>query len=1090
MESFPIPASEPPTTAQAIGQLGAQDALVGDIMGSLAGAVGAQIGEQAAKVAAVQDKLVGALQSLSGMIAELVGDVMASIYVASQAQLQAQQSLMNAVVGTMVGSSLEPTVPVVLPGAPILSAGSAGLSLSSLLPGAPTLAPAPYGHVGAPAHLTTGAEPSAHTSTDTTSGTGTHGAQPGAPSTPYTSPGIGIQSGPSPGAPISAPTETSAPVGSSPAPTGPTGSLLDRGPSAPPSIYQPTGSPGSYPGTGGPATSPPGAPAPAQGVTGSTPAPGGSIPPPCPPPVVQCPTPVINVYTAPPCPTGAEPVRPATPAAPRRPREIDVEPEGAEKPDLVGLSKIVCDRIAPLVALIPVPIGGPKWCAAMPLIRDGLTALGSGILGAVCKAFDGVSTSLSMVSTEIGRAGAAGPEFMQPLFDALRDIVLWSAKVSSVAYSVCKCLSAIAALKGACAPGTLIGLAVARGLIAAIRSIQVGTTIPVRLSTTLGILIPQVERVLDYVTEYACPTRIPSPGDARSCFLEGTIDESTYVCWLLCGGEDPIVWDPVLIAQSKQLGDEQWIELAIRRGMTADQLRAELRNNRWLRKDDLAGLLQLYEQLPSISDITRWARNGALTDAASAKWGLDEGWAEILGSTYPVGWRSKGIRDTTALGDWRAHWRLPGAGEAREWLHRLRPGRKGVTKPFTDQDYSDLLRSGDMAPAAREWAFETRYREFSPADILRMNQRHMAGPATLIDAITASGYSYAQAQMLERLHLVEQTQATDAALYGYSPKSVARMVRLGVMSQATATGMFARWGYDPLQAGLATKGSVDTYDARLREQYNRLAQRKVLTGALKAYQIGTLSHQNALKSLEGIGMQSATAAVLLNLTDAAAKTAIAQQTITMLRGAYFSGRVTLDQARNALHVTGISPQRVEEYTSAWAQEFRWKQKTLTAAEIISLYKDGLIQQSDAETRLQNLGYKQPDATLKLQDAALKILGRRVKAEAALEKGGSGKNKTLAALASDAHAQAEKLLRASEKDAPVKSVQKWYQAGAITVPFAQEMLVSYGYTPTAAERLVATWAVGGIETAARETEYQPKTTGSGLSGGHHAGHHSP
>jgi Holliday junction resolvasome RuvABC DNA-binding subunit len=240
-----------------------------------------------------------------------------------------------------------------------------------------------------------------------------------------------------------------------------------------------------------------------------------------------------------------------------------------------------------------------------------------------------------------------------------------------------------------------------------------------------------------------------------------------------------------------------------------------------------------------------------------------------------------------------------------------------------------------------------------------------------------------------------------------------------------------------------------------------------MSNTLKAYQVGTIDGPRAVKTLTTLGMQTQTATVLLTTTDTAEQTTLASGVLSRIKAALLKGSITRDQAHTLVKTAGIVEPRATQYVTSWEMDLNMSAKALTASEILKYFSEGLLGLKDAQARLKTLGYSQPDAQLKVQDEAMKMLKRRVSAEQAILKGNKTGLATLASLASDAAAQAQTLFKQAEHDQPVMALKKWYEGGAITAEYAVEVLVDYGYTPTAAERTVTTWTVGGLATAAQE-----------------------
>src|SRR5262249_35404652 len=161
-----------------------------------------------------------------------------------------------------------------------------------------------------------------------------------------------------------------------------------------------------------------------------------------------------------------------------------------------------------------------------------------------------------------------------------------------------------------CIPSSLVAMAVLRVLVNKIRSVNSGVNFVIRLTLTLAIDIPQLDRILTYLTESLCPSIIPHPPESIDAWMQGQIDDDTFVCWLGAHGVSRNVWGPVITARSEHLHARETIEWGRRNRYEPGAIDELLKHRGWRRDEDRARVQELYDELPTIGDHLHWmARN-------------------------------------------------------------------------------------------------------------------------------------------------------------------------------------------------------------------------------------------------------------------------------------------------------------------------------------------------------------------------------------------------------------------------------------------------------------------------------------------------
>jgi hypothetical protein len=117
-------------------------------------------------------------------------------------------------------------------------------------------------------------------------------------------------------------------------------------------------------------------------------------------------------------------------------------------------------------------------------------------------------------------------------------------------------------------------------------------------------------------------------------------------------------------------------------------------------------LEKIHAFYPTPQQVESWFSAGAFADDAAFRWGLDEGdpenWPDPAGQAR----KADGAPDWARKARWRAHWRLPGTGEAiAAWFRFGGAGAPG-DPVMTDADLQFIFRANDVPPFWRRIAVE------------------------------------------------------------------------------------------------------------------------------------------------------------------------------------------------------------------------------------------------------------------------------------------------------------------------------------------------------------------------------------------------
>lgn len=145
---------------------------------------------------------------------------------------------------------------------------------------------------------------------------------------------------------------------------------------------------------------------------------------------------------------------------------------------------------------------------------------------------------------------------------------------------------------------------------------------------------------------------------------------------------------------------------------------------------------------------------------------------------------------------------------------------------------------------------------------------------------------------------------------------------------------------------------------------------------LQAYYEQLLTKDQALPILEGFHVTPAAAKLMLDFEDAQRSFAAVNNALARIRTLYASRKITLATVRNSLTELGIAPLSIEGIIKSWQIENSVSVKPLTEAQIADAYIATILNEREALTELENIGYTPFDAWVILSIKAKKPLGDR------------------------------------------------------------------------------------------------------------------
>lgn len=441
-----------------------------------------------------------------------------------------------------------------------------------------------------------------------------------------------------------------------------------------------------------------------------------------------------------------------------------------------------------------------------------------------------------------------------------------------------------------------------------------------------------------------------------------------------------------MLKESISLAPSEILDLANRGTIDKQQSIALLRANGLKNSLWQSYFLELRKQIPGPSDLVRFALREGWDQQVVDRFGYDAdfppefqywmdkqgyGWSEDV--TTSDGTIIPGVPWPRLY--WRAHWQQVAPGQAYEFLHRFRPDNIAQwnvqfpnLKPFTELDVASVLKIADYPQGFREY-------------------------------LTAASY-----RVLGRI-------------------DVRRMYAAGVIPGPFLNGRYMDMGYDEATAGLLADFT--------RKIANKPRQDKLIKCVVNMYAVGGITKEQAVQGQIDAGESATNADAAIVVSDTCKTVALLKSAISAIRKAYLRGETNETQARGRLSTIGITQEAANTYFRLWNIEFTPRRKQLSTAQVLDAFERGYITVLDAEARLANLGWDQPDRVILAAGAIRIIADRQAKAALAADRTKRAAAKEIERLAREAKAQHKAMIVELNRVEPLAMLKRLAKDGDIT-----------------------------------------------------------
>jgi hypothetical protein len=398
-------------------------------------------------------------------------------------------------------------------------------------------------------------------------------------------------------------------------------------------------------------------------------------------------------------------------------------------------------------------------------------------------------------------------------------------------------------------------------------------------------------KILDIVrtrNDYDCPTNSPSPGEAASAYLNGTIDECTLQAYVQAGNYKYDQYKDVVEGGRLKFSALELQALKMRKGILRGDFRGRLRELGALDDQIIGELDTLSNQLPGPSDIVRFMVRDADDEQGVVKeFALDTDFDVKYAAQLKEWGANQGLSEKVAKYHWRAHWSIPSPTQLYQIIHRYR-NRKGVDAKKLDQNVRDALKQQDILPFWIDYLLGISYNPLTRTDAKRAFNEGTISADDLRNVFIENGYSDDDADKLVKFAYVERKQHLNTL-------EPVKLYSEGLISKQDMLSYAQTLGYEGDALDAVTE------QADVKRQMDRTA--RISNRIISGYRSYKLSYQEAVQIANKQGLDSATFSSRLDeekLTrDSWNKHIAIGQLCTMLDQNVITGSEYIKQAKDA-----------------------------------------------------------------------------------------------------------------------------------------------------------------------------------------------
>lgn len=492
------------------------------------------------------------------------------------------------------------------------------------------------------------------------------------------------------------------------------------------------------------------------------------------------------------------------------------------------------------------------------------------------------------------------------------------------------------------------------------------------LEHMLGTPLPEAHRTVEYYINYLCPTKIPDAAQAIEAVLAGSTDPATAAFWVKADGYCPEPYSVVADSRREKLQTVELIQHRRRNGWQDQQIIDALGKQGWLRPDEAIARVELYDELPTISDHLHWLQRNVFDTQYVQDYQLMDGFEERFWAMFGSNLHSIGMKKEYAALHYAAHWINPAPGQLQEMVYRLRPDKPGVQNPFTLQDYGRILAEQDVAPYFRNRFSEIAYRVPALGYLRDMYRQGVINDDDLRGYHQDLGYTDQDSQRFVSVDAIAKIRQRTEQARGWTPIAIAHGYISGYGTKDDVYRSMDRLGYTHDEAdALMARADSDLQYTTMSRARSRVVF-SALTSIKKAIAAGVMSNLDAVQALENLGWKPEFAAGWVGIQASDAEVTLVKAATARIRSALFAGEIDANYVLTALGALGVTPDVASKFLTVWQVEMTPNRKRRGAAQIVNDVVQGMMSLEEALGRLMNLGFEDRDRQLFTADIQRKL----------------------------------------------------------------------------------------------------------------------
>lgn len=438
--------------------------------------------------------------------------------------------------------------------------------------------------------------------------------------------------------------------------------------------------------------------------------------------------------------------------------------------------------------------------------------------------------------------------------------------------------------------------------------------------------VPLLERVQQCI-DWVLPHKGISAGEVVDLWARGLVTDDLAEQLVRLEGVDWEEAQRLKILRQERCGGEEIIEYGRRAHMGDAWIKQQLQ---WIGVIDPAQqkqLMFLYDEVPPVTDLLRFAQRNVTVPAVVKAFGLDDEFDRFWQGSLKEGLDAQGVSEEWARLHWRAHWVTASIGQGQEAINRLRDGRVDPKIVFKTEDFNNLMRENDVLPFWRD-----RFIALAKTPIGIRFMREIFDTYVITDEefrqkLMDLSYSEVDANVLLKAEQIMRVRRLATQGHGYTTSELQSLLEHHGITEDFARQQLKNQGYP--------QSVIDTFVEHVHDRQ-------------------WAGHQTRM--------------------------------IAAWKGSVVSGETDPESARKVLLLLNIQPVQIDAMLEEWAILAKQHVHTATVSEMTSWLKHGLLSVADFAARLVRMGFGRDDAlrvvttlAVDMQAAQRKALENQVKA---------------------------------------------------------------------------------------------------------------